>query len=83
MPAPDYSFRVGGQRVFFLEAKKPAINIEQATGPALQLRRYGWTCKFPLGVVTDFDECATAKKGTADVDNAFLADIEQWRDILA
>lgn len=26
--APDYSFRVGGQRKFFLEAKKPSVNIK-------------------------------------------------------
>jgi predicted type IV restriction endonuclease len=26
--APDYSFRVGGTRKFFLEAKKPSINIK-------------------------------------------------------
>src|SRR5438445_2241117 len=26
--APDYSFRIGGTRKFFLEAKKPAVNIK-------------------------------------------------------
>jgi hypothetical protein len=26
--APDYSFRIGGQRKFFLEAKRPSINIK-------------------------------------------------------
>ncbi|HTW90452.1 MAG TPA: hypothetical protein VMH22_01935 [bacterium] len=25
--APDYTFRIGGRRVFFAEAKKPAVNI--------------------------------------------------------
>jgi predicted type IV restriction endonuclease len=25
--APDYSFRIGGQRKFFVEAKKPSIHI--------------------------------------------------------
>jgi len=25
--APDYAFRVGGQRKFFVEAKKPSVNI--------------------------------------------------------
>ena len=37
--APDYSFRIGGQRKFFLEAKKPFINIKSDPGPAYQLRR--------------------------------------------
>jgi len=27
--APDYSFRIGGQRKFFLEAKKPLIDVTQ------------------------------------------------------
>src|SRR3989339_1217223 len=27
--APDYSFRIGGARKFFIEAKKPAINIKE------------------------------------------------------
>src|SRR4030042_2650918 len=26
--APDYAFRIGGVRKFFVEAKKPAVNIE-------------------------------------------------------
>jgi len=56
--APDYGFRVGGQRVFFLEAKKPAVNLEQDASPALQLRRYAWTCKLPLSILTDFEEFA-------------------------
>ena len=37
--APDYCFRIGGARKFFLEAKKPAVNIKQDTTPAFQLRR--------------------------------------------
>src|SRR5713226_2157041 len=26
--APDYSFRIGGTRKFFLEAKKPSVNVK-------------------------------------------------------
>jgi predicted type IV restriction endonuclease len=37
--APDYSFRIGGVRKFFLEAKKPFVNVGQAVEPAYQLRR--------------------------------------------
>jgi hypothetical protein len=39
--APDYCFRVGGTRTFFVEAKKPSINIGSAVHPAFQLRRHG------------------------------------------
>jgi hypothetical protein len=35
--APDYSFRIGGQRQFFVEAKKPAVNIKEDVSPSYQL----------------------------------------------
>jgi hypothetical protein len=136
--APDYSFRIGGTRKFFVEAKKPSVNIKDDLAPAFQLRRYAWSAKLPLSILTDFEELAVydcrikpdkndkpstartgyftygqyadkwdeisavfsreailkgsfdkyaeshkAKKGTAEVDNAFLAEIEKWRDMLA
>ncbi len=56
--APDYCFRVGGVRKFFLEAKKPAINIETNKDAAYQLRRYGWSAKLPLSILTNFEEFA-------------------------
>ncbi len=56
--APDYCFRIGGARKFFLEAKKPAVNIKEDTHPAYQLRRYGWSAKLPLSILTDFEEFA-------------------------
>ena len=54
--APDYSFRLGGRRIFFLEAKKPSINLKDDPAPAFQLRRYAWTAKLPLSILTDFEE---------------------------
>ncbi len=136
--APDYSMRIGGTRKFFLEAKKPAVNIEDDPQPAYQLRRYGWSAKLPLSILTNFEEFAVydcriqphktdkasiartffftykdypqrwdeiaaifspeairkgsfdkyaetakLKKGTATVDEAFLEEIEGWRDLLA
>ncbi len=136
--APDYSFRIGGVRKFFLEAKKPSVNIKDDTHPAYQLRRYAWSAKLPLSILTDFEEFAVydcrikpvktdkashsrilyvtyteypkrweeiadifsreailkgsfdkyveskkGKRGTAEVDAAFLQEIERWRDLLA
>lgn len=136
--APDYSFRVGGQRKFFLEAKKPSVNLKDDVEPAFQLRRYGWSAKLPLSILTDFEEFAVydcrqkpdkndkasksrlfyctfrdyaekwdeiaaifskdavlkgsfdkyaistkGKRGTTEVDSAFLEEIEGWRDLLA
>jgi len=56
--SPDYSFRIGGQRKFFLEAKKPAVNIKFDVDPAYQIRRYAWTAKLPLSILTSFSEFA-------------------------
>ena len=136
--APDYCFRIGGTRKFFVEAKKPSVNLKEDISPAFQLRRYAWSAKLPLSILTDFEEFAvydcrvkpvktdkasTArvlymtykeyaqrwdeissvftrdavlkgsfdkyaekgrhKKGTAEVDAAFLSEIESWRDTLA
>jgi len=136
--APDYCFRIGGVRKFFLEAKKPAVNIKEDIHPAYQLRRYGWSAKLPLSILTDFEEFAVydcrikpavsdkashsrmmylkytdyidkwdeianifsreailkgsfdkyaesqkAKRGTTEVDAAFLQEIERWRELLA
>ena len=54
--APDYCFRIGGARKFFLEAKKPAVNIESDPAPAYQLRRYAWSADLPISILTDFEE---------------------------
>jgi len=56
--APDYCFRIGGTRKFFVEAKKPAIDIARDAHPAYQLRRYAWSAKLPLSILTDFEEFA-------------------------
>lgn len=56
--APDYTFRIGGMRKFFVEAKKPAVNVKADAGPAYQLRRYAWSGKLPLSILTDFEELA-------------------------
>jgi type I restriction-modification system DNA methylase subunit/predicted type IV restriction endonuclease len=136
--APDYSFRVGGQRKFFVEAKRPSVNIKEDIDPAFQVRRYAWSAKLPLSILTDFEEFSVydcrvkpvktdkasvcrllyikfteyesrwseiagifskdainkgsfdkyaesnkTKKGTTTVDDAFLSEIEAWRDLLA
>jgi type I restriction-modification system DNA methylase subunit len=136
--APDYCFRIGGTRKFFLEAKKPSVYIKEDIPAAFQLRRYAWSAKLPLSILCDFEEFAVydtrikpdkndkasvartlyftfkdypekwgeisaiysrdavlkgsfdkyaetsrLKKGTATVDDAFLTEIEDWRELLA
>ncbi len=136
--APDYCFQVGGSRKFYVEAKRPAIDVSADPAPAYQLRSYAWTSKLPLSLLTNFAEFAVydcrvpprpsdkssvaridlitfdqypdkwddiasrfsreavykgsfdrytesskLKRGTAEVDDAFLAEIESWRKELA
>ena len=57
--APDYSFRLGGgKRLFFVEAKKPSVSIKDDISVAYQIRRYGWSAKLPISIITDFEEFA-------------------------
>ncbi len=57
--APDYSFRlVGGKRLFFVEAKKPNVVVKDEIHAAYQVRRYGWSAKLPISIITDFEEFA-------------------------
>lgn len=136
--APDYLFKYGGIRKFFVEAKKPSVNLKDDPNPAFQVRRYAWSAKLTLSVLTDFEEfivydCRIKpkindkpstgrifyysfedyldkwdeiysifskdavlkgsfdrfaeskknKKGTAEVDDEFLSEIENWRNTLA
>ena len=136
--APDYAFRIGGTQKFFVEAKKPSVNIEHDNHPAFQVRRYAWSAGLPLSILTDFEEFAVydcrskpsksdpaatgrvmlvkfteyaekwdeiaarfsreavlkggydqfaggvkGKRGTQEVDDAFLVEIESWREKLA
>jgi type I restriction-modification system DNA methylase subunit len=68
--APDYSFRYGGKRLFFVEAKKPSISVKEDIQPAYQVRRYGWSAKLPISIISNFEEFAiydcTKKPYTTD-----------------
>jgi type I restriction-modification system DNA methylase subunit len=55
---PDFTFRVDGRRKFFVETKKPSINIEGGIYPAFQVRRYAWSAGLSLSILTDFEELA-------------------------
>ena len=78
--APDYSFRIGGTRKFFVEAKKPSVYIKGEPEPAFQLRRYAWSGKLPLSILTDFEEFAVydCRIKPAKTDKADKARINYW-----
>lgn len=136
----DYAFRTEQDIFDFLvEAKKPSVKVESNVDAAFQIRRYGWSAKIPVNILTDFEhlaiyDCRTrpnyakddaktgrielihykdyltrwdeivnlfspdairngalneytdglkSKKGTQEVDDAFLEEIEGWREALA
>jgi type I restriction-modification system DNA methylase subunit len=136
--SPDYAFKIGKERKFYVEAKKPHVNIKTDFEPAYQLRRYAWSNHLALSVLTDFEEFSLydcrerpdhgvnpasarllyvryeeyperwdeiasilskeavykgsfdryvietkGKKGTTEVDDEFLKDIQEWRKLLA
>jgi 23S rRNA G2445 N2-methylase RlmL len=77
--APDYSFRIGGgKRLFFVEAKKPSIAVKDDILPAYQVRRYGWSAKLSISIITDFEEFAVydCTKKPIPTDKASVARIE-------
>lgn len=52
---PDYTFRLFSERKFFLEAKKPSVKIENDNESAKQVRRYGFTAKLKISVLSNFE----------------------------
>jgi len=90
--APDYTFRLGTLAKFYVEAKKCGINISADPGPAYQLRRYGFSAKLPLSILTDFEElgvydCASRPRPNDKASHAriqyfgFAEYPDRWREI--
>ena len=66
---PDYTITLRGVPKFFVEAKKPEVDITKDVAPAFQTRKYGWNAKHRLAVLTNFeylaiyDTCHIAHEG--------------------
>jgi hypothetical protein len=75
---PDYAFRLGVERKFFLEAKKPSVAIATNDRSAFQVRRYGWNAQMPISVLTNFDKLAIydCSNRPLSADNASVARIK-------
>lgn len=75
---PDYSFRIGTESLFFLETKKPSVDIKYDNAPAFQLRRYGWSGNLKISVLTNFADlyiydCSVRPVESDDVGVALIA----------
>src|SRR5579875_1804617 len=77
---PDYAFRIGGERKFFLEAKKPSVAIATSDRSAFQVRRYGWNAQMPISLLTNFDKLAIydCSSRPLPTDNASVARIKVY-----
>jgi hypothetical protein len=76
---PDYTFRILGQRRFFVEAKKPAVEIRRHKESAFQVRQYGWSAGLSFSVLTNFQtlriyDTHTAPSATDDADVGLVAE---------
>jgi len=78
--APDYCFTVYGQKKFFVEAKKPSVKIKDEIPPAYQVRRYGWSAKLAVSIITDFEEFSVydCTKKPNPTDKASVSRIEYF-----
>ena len=95
--APDYGVQLDGRFRFYIEAKKPAVNLHDDPAPAVQVRTYAWNKTLPLSFLTDFEELALydcranpnarAKADTARLDylryDHYLARFDTLWDMLA
>ncbi|MCL1896528.1 MAG: hypothetical protein FWG03_08280 [Clostridiales bacterium] len=52
---PDYSLTLRGVAKFFVEAKKPAVDISLNKESACQARKYGWNANHKIVVLTNFE----------------------------
>ena len=52
---PEYSLTLRGVSKFFVEAKKPHVDISKDPSPAVQARKYGWNAKHKIAVLTNFE----------------------------
>ena len=53
---PDYEFHVGSTPYFFLETKKPNVDIMTSKEAAFQTRRYGWNGNLEISVLSNFTD---------------------------
>jgi hypothetical protein len=52
---PDYRFRVQGSTKFFVEAKRPSVDLMSNVDAIFQIKRYGFSARVPASILTDFE----------------------------
>ncbi len=77
---PDYTFRIASAKKFFVEAKKPSVDIATNKAAAFQARSYGYTVGLPVSILTNFRtiriyDSRLEPKSTDDADVGLLDSI--------
>lgn len=79
---PDYTLSAHGRAQFYVEAKRPKVDIRTSMSAVLQARSYGWTAGHPIVVLTNFKDLiiydATVKPD-ALLDTTDTALVARWR----
>jgi len=55
---PDYTFKLGKEKLTFLDAKSLSVNIKNSDKSAFQIKSYGWSISAPFALLTNFEEFA-------------------------
>ena len=53
---PDYLFKIGTENKFYVEAKKPHVDILNNKEAVFQTRRYGWSGNLKISILTNFND---------------------------
>ena len=53
---PDYTLKIGNQKLTFLDAKALNINLKTDKKSAFQIKSYGWSISAPCAFITNFEE---------------------------
>lgn len=81
---PDYGFQAGTEKKFFVEAKKPSVNIHNNKSTSFQARSYGWTDKHKITVLTNFEHLiiydTTVKPNNSDESKICRKKVYHYKD---
>jgi type I restriction-modification system DNA methylase subunit len=78
---PDYTFRIATIKKFFVEAKRPSVDIRAHRESAFQVRSYGFSAGLSISILTNFRtlriyNTSIEPNSTDDADVALLMSVD-------
>ncbi|TVZ51368.1 Eco57I restriction-modification methylase domain-containing protein [Dokdonia sp. Hel_I_53] len=55
---PDYTFKLGKEKLTFLDAKDITVNLNTDTSASFQIKSYGWSILAPCAFISNFEQFA-------------------------